>query len=149
MRKTSRYPFRLLTTERTGLVSSWEISHPNVIRPASTGRMRLYSSHSPGRERGGTSSFWSSKSTSRSSAVTMAAPLGAEKWAITTVSAMMMAHVSRDCHVKIVVPKSRTPVIFSSSGGSESAVACSCAAEDIPRAHTAPSPMKAAAPSAR
>ena len=63
---------------------------------------------------------------------------------------MMMAHMSRDCHVKIVVPKSRTPVIFSSSGGSELAVACSCAAEeDMPRAHTAPSPMKAAAPSAR
>ena len=79
IRKTSRYPFRLLTTVRTGLVNSWEISHPNVIRPASTGRMRLYSSHSPGRERGGTSVVWSSKSTSRSSAVMMAAPLGAEK----------------------------------------------------------------------
>ena len=63
---------------------------------------------------------------------------------------MMMAHMSSDCHVKIVVPKSRTPVIFSNAGGSELAVACSCAAEeDMPRAHTAPSPMKAAAPSAR
>ena len=80
----------------------------------------------------------------------MAAPLGAEKWAMATVSAMRMAHVRSDCHVKIVVPKSRTPVIFSSSSGSELAVACNCAAEeDIPSAHTAPSPMKAAAPSAR
>jgi hypothetical protein len=63
---------------------------------------------------------------------------------------MRMAHMSRDCHVKIVVPKSSTPVIFSNAGGSELAVACNWAAEeDMPRAQTAPSPMKAAAPSAR
>ena len=80
----------------------------------------------------------------------MAAPLGAEKWAITTVRAMMMTHISSDCQVKIVVPKSRTPVISSSAGGRDVAVAWSCAAEeDMPSAHTAPRPMKAAAPSAR
>lgn len=69
---------------------------------------------------------------------------------MTVVSPMRMARVSSDCHAKMVVPKSRTPVIFSSAGGSEAAVACSCAADDdSPSAHTAPRPMKAVAPSAR
>jgi hypothetical protein len=80
----------------------------------------------------------------------MAPPRGAEKCAITVVRAIRMTRVRRDCQVKIVVPKSRIPVIFSRAGGSEAAVACSCAAEeDSPRAQTAPRPMKAAAPRAR
>ena len=69
---------------------------------------------------------------------------------MTVVSAIRMTRVSSDCQVKMVVPKSRTPVIFSRAGGSDAAVACSCAAEDdSPSAQTAPRPMNAAAPSAR
>ena len=80
----------------------------------------------------------------------IAPPWGAEKCAITVVRAIRMARVSSDCQVKIVVPKSRMPVIFSSAGGSDAAVACSCAAEeDSPSAQTAPRPMNAAAPRAR
>ena len=69
---------------------------------------------------------------------------------MTTVSAIRIAAIVSDCQVRMVSPKSRTPVIFSRSGGSDSAVACSCAAEeDRPSAQTAPSPMYAAAPIAR
>ncbi len=53
----------------------------------------------------------------------MEPPSGAEKCAITVVRAIRMTRVSSDCHVKIVVPKSRMPVIFSSAGGREAAVA--------------------------
>ena len=85
-----------------------------------------------------------------SSAVRIDRPRGAENHEITTVSTIRTAAIVSDCQVRMVSPKSRTPVIFSSSGGSDSAVACSWAAdEEKPSAQTAPSPMYAAAPSAR
>ena len=141
---------RLEITLRNGLVTNCETSHPAVSKPMSIGRMGLYSSHSPGRSRVEAGSGVSSRSTPSSVAVRMASPLGAERCAITVVRAIRMAHVSSDCQVKMVLPKSRTPVTSSRAGGSDAAVACSCAAEDDkPRAQTAPRPMNAAAPSAR
>ena len=112
--------------------------------------MREYSSHSPGRARGGSGSTRSERSTSRSSAVRIAAPCGAEAHAIATLSTIRTAAMVSDCQVRIVAPKSSTPVISSSSGGSDAGVACSWAAEDErPSAQTAPRPRYAAAPSAR
>ena len=85
-----------------------------------------------------------------SSAVRIALPWGADAHATATLSTMRITAMSSDCQVRMVAPKSRTPVISSSSGGSDSGVACSWAAEDdSPSAHTAPRPRYAAAPSAR
>ena len=76
-----------------------------------------------------------------SSAVRIALPCGAEAHAITTLRAIRTAAITSDCQVRIVAPKSSTPVISSSSGGSDAGVACSCAADDDrPSAHTAPRP---------
>jgi len=84
------------------------------------------------------------------SAVLVAFPLGAENQEMATVSTINTAAISSDCQARMVSPKSRTPVISSSSGGSDSGVACSWAADDeSPSAHTAPRPMYAAAPIAR
>ena len=103
--------------------------------------MREYSSHSPGRPRGGSGSTRSERSTSMSSAVRIAAPCGAEAQAIATLRAIRTAAIVSDCQVRIVAPKSSTPVISSSSGGSEAGVACNCAADDDkPSAQTEPRP---------
>ena len=85
-----------------------------------------------------------------SSAVRIDSPWGAENHEIATVSTISIAAMVSDCQVRMVSPKSSTPVILSRSGGSDSGVAWSWAAEDErPSAQTAPRPMYAAAPSAR
>ena len=59
-----------------------------------------------------------------------------------TESTISTAAIVSDCQVRIVVLKSSTPVISSSSGGIDAGVAISCAADDeSPSAHTAPRPM--------
>ena len=93
--------------------------------------------------------FWS-PSTSRSAAVLIESPWGAENHETATVSTISTTARVSDCQVRMVLPKSSTPVISSSSGGSDSSVAWSWAAEDdSPSAQTAPMPMYAAAPRAR
>ena len=92
----------------------------------------------------------SSRSTPIASAVRIALPCGAENHEIATVSTIRTAAMGSDCQVRMVSPKSSTPVILSRSGGSDSGVACSWAADDeSPSAQTAPRPMYAAAPIAR
>ncbi len=100
----------------------------------------LYSSHSPGRVRGGSVGVEVSP-TSKSRAVRAFASDGAVNQQISSDAAISTAVSTIDCHRKIVWLKGNTPVIASSPGGMLPGLACNCAAdEDRPIAQIAPSP---------
>ncbi len=100
----------------------------------------LYSSHSPGRVRGGNTGVEVSPM-SKSCAVRAFASDGAvvqQMRSDTTIN----THVNTiDCHRKMVWLKGSTPVIASNPGGMLAGLACSCAADDDnPIAQIAPNP---------
>src|SRR5690606_695894 len=133
-----------------GLLANSPNSQPNASSDSSTVSNGLYSSHSPGRVRGGSAWVASPATSVNSPAVRAASPVGAVSQATTSDMAIRIAVSTIDCHRKMVSVNGSTPVISTSPGGMLAGLACSCAAEDdSPIAHTAPSPRYAAAPAAR
>src|SRR3546814_527775 len=141
---------RLAIAVTAGLLANSPNSQPNASSDSSTVSSGLYSSHSPGRVRGGSAGACSPDTSMNSRAVRAASPVGAVNQATASDTVIRIAVSTIDCHRKIVSENGSTPVISTSPGGMLAGLACSCAAEDDdPVAHTAPRPRYAAAPAAR
>lgn len=133
-----------------GLAANSPASQPNASSDTRIVSNGLYSSHSPGRVRGGRAAGARPASTPKSLAVRAAAPCGAVSQATQIDTTISPAVSAMDCQRKIVWVKGITPVMASNPGGIDAGFACNCAADDdSPIAQTAPSPRYAAAPAAR
>lgn len=132
---------RLAIAVTAGLLANSPNSQPNASSDSSTVSSGLYSSHSPGRVRGGSDGAFASSTSTNSRAVRAASPPGAVIHATSSDTLIRIAVSAIDCHRKIVCENGSTPVISTSPGGMLAGLACSCAAEDdSPIAHTAPRP---------
>src|SRR3546814_14803444 len=109
-----------------------------------TGSSGLYSSHSPGRVRGGSACACSPDTSMNSRAVRAASPVGAVNQATASDTVIRIAVSTIDCQRTIVSEHGSPPVISTSPGAILAGLACSCAAEDANHiAHTAPKPAPA------
>src|ERR1700754_352267 len=133
----------------TGLATNSCTSQPIPSNPTTTDSNGLYSSHSPGRSRGGSFGVALFESTTNSLAVRAWAWLGAVSQHTMSEATIRQASNTCDCHRKIVCENGNTPVMANSPGGMLAGLACNWAADELrPSAHTAPRPRYAAAPAA-
>src|SRR3546814_4184658 len=91
-----------------GLLANSPNSQPNASSDSSTVSSGLYSSHSPGRVRGGSAGACSPDTSMNSRAVRAASPVGAVNQATASDTVIRIAVSTIDCHRKIVSENGRS-----------------------------------------